>query len=151
VWKVDTPSAVAKVVLLTTNKMDNSWNIYLCKYSTWYVHELSLTPGTSILKDGSFLGPPMYICPCWKLVIKQMIIHDVWKGISTLASKMWTTLAFLWTHWWKPSKSQIQNHHGSQSTALVSVNKKFCNVMYSESNYNCNSSFTFITYFIDLY
>jgi len=44
--------------------------------------------GTSFLKDGSFLGLPMYICPCSKLVIKQKIIQDASKGISTLASKM---------------------------------------------------------------
>jgi hypothetical protein len=42
----------------------------------------------NFLQDGSFLGLPMYICPCSKLVIKQIIIQDVSKGISTLASKM---------------------------------------------------------------
>jgi hypothetical protein len=73
---------------LTTNKIDNSWNIYLCKYSTWCAHKLCLTSESSILKDGSFLGLPLYLCPCSKLVIKQMIIQDVPKGISTLASKM---------------------------------------------------------------
>lgn len=101
----------------------------VCKYSTWYVHKLRLWHQEL---------PSWRMEVFWDFPCTYALVQSWWwnKRLSRMLRKesalwqvrWWTTLAFFWIHWWKPSKSQIQNHHGSQSTALVSVNKKFCNV-----------------------